>query len=179
MKPGMLLAILSLIALVFTFKGQFNPYIARSIHELWNLGHVAAFFLWTLLILGFSTRLQKTGFVYQVLICILFALGAGALIEYLQSFLGREASLHDLGNNVLGSLLAVIGRNIYLRALKNTAGVLLIAVSLVLLLGLNHRVLIYLYDEYQARRQFPVLVDFSTVYEEKRIVGNAVRTIRG
>lgn len=168
------LLLLCVVVLVLLFAGQAGPYASRSFKALWNLGHLFAFFLWTLLALQTFSRLAALRWPLRLLICVLAALVSGVLIEYLQVPLGRQAEVADVINDVLGSVLAFV---VYTGIHRRTAVVPLIAwlFAVCLIIAWHNRTgIIHLYDDMLARQQFPVLLEFSMPVAITRIHGDAV-----
>lgn len=165
---------LSLLALLFMFVGKASPYMLRSLHELWNVGHVLAFFLWTLLFLKqFGQTAYKRSLSRFFILCLAFVLIIGGSVELLQWLMGREASLHDMTNNLLGSLLALCLYACSKEFLSKSLCISSVFILCIICLGINRYVLIYIADEVNAARQFPVLLDFTTSFERERVQGNA------
>jgi len=170
---NLLLILLSLLALVFTFVGKANPYLPRSLHALWNTGHVAAFFLWTILLLRFIQPLARTSFGNRLLICSLFALLAGTGIEFMQTLSNREASVLDIANDLLGSLLAVACCSKTNSTFRKSHQLSALFIVCLMIAGVNYKVFVFVFDEVQSLDQFPILADFTTPFQESRFSGNA------
>lgn len=171
--PNLLLILLSLLALVFTFVGKLDPYSPRSLHAFWNTGHIAAFFLWTILLLRFIQPLASTVLGKRLLICCLFALLAGTGIELMQTLFDREASVFDVANDVLGSLLAVAYSSKTNTTYRKSYRLSVLFIVCLVIAGMNYKVFVFVYDEVQSFGQFPVLADFTTPFQETRFKGNA------
>ncbi|MBE0618206.1 MAG: hypothetical protein IH608_09815 [Proteobacteria bacterium] len=89
------------------FLGGLGESAPRSLHHLWDLGHVALFYCATLLALRIWPGLSElpSGRRWG---SILAAAGAlGALSEVLQSGFGRTPDLGDLWRDLLGSAAAL------------------------------------------------------------------------
>lgn len=168
------LLLLSVLALVMLFTGQAGPYASRSFKVLWNLGHLFAFFLWTLLALQAFPRLAALRRPLRLMVCVFAALALGLMIEYLQVPLGRQAEVADVINDVLGSVLAFV---VHTGIHRRTAVMPLVAWLFVVCLIIawhNRTGIIHLYDAMLVRQQFPVLLDFSMPVAITRIHGDAV-----
>ena len=171
MKRGMAVALgavsLLLLAALFLGGGPDDGQ-ARSWKALWNLGHVATFVVWTLAALSFLPRLAAMPWSRQAR----WVLGAGAalalLIEGLQSFTAREASLVDVATSLVGALLALAFASPAITRLapRRRRAVRLAAVTL--LVASLAPLALALLDEALARRQFPVLSDFESPLERAR-----------
>ena len=165
------LIIIALASCVLMFSGFFfgSSYFVHSYTtaKLWDCGHIVFFFLFSLLLLRFRPEpkwyrgLAKTS---------LSALLAGLIIEALQSFIGRQASLEDIAFNVLGAGIASMWcyRQQNYKGKKTLWAVysffLLMAV-IPLLIGISNSLL--------ARWQNPVLLSFDYALEQMRLSGNA------
>lgn len=169
-----LLPVLALIALVFAFIGGTGYYSPRSFQHAWNLGHVVAFMLWACLCLLYFQSLARLSLVRQFALLALAAAIFGGLIEIVQSQLvGRQASWYDLLNDILGSLLAVSLFSAQRRQIKTALRILIPSVLIMTVVVLHRDFVIVLVDDYYARRQFPVLADFSAPFELSRWGGDA------
>ncbi|MGD8927203.1 MAG: VanZ family protein [Thioalkalispiraceae bacterium] len=144
--------------------------VSRLGNEMWNLLHLCAFFIiWLFLVNLFSffrpDRLPTIGKI------ILLTVVASILIEVIQSYIGRDASIEDIALNLAGTLLALIvtiykgqyfkGRSYYIY--------FIFIVFTIMLVWPGIRIFI---DEIQRREQFPVLADFSKPYELGRWSSN-------
>jgi VanZ family protein len=90
------------------FLGSPDLVHSRSFSRLWNLGHIAAFTVWSLLLLRHWAGLAARPFRVQAVTVLLFCLLAGGTVELIQSLSGRYSSLADMGRNVLGGLTALL-----------------------------------------------------------------------
>lgn len=148
------------------------PHATRLVQAFWDLGHLPAFALWTFLLLRLSL-LRERPFATQVVAALLFALAGGVLAEGVQQLSGRVFDLRDIGRNLIGSALAVaflaptppLGRRL-LPLLRGTS-----AAALLFSLLPAARILA---DDWQARRQFPLLAGFESPLEASRWGGGAV-----
>ena len=162
------IGLLLLIGFPFFFIGGPGYHAGRSFKSAWDLGHILFFFLATRLFLlhGAQRRRKKRRslFFLQVFVS---ALGLGILIELIQKALGgRSVDGWDVYRDLLGcvgaysvsELFPVVNRRFILPAIGVT--LLVIAASWPLFRSLV--------DENIARRQFPVLADFETPFEQNR-----------
>lgn len=88
------------------FWGGPDYYSARSLQEIWNLGHVLFFFL--LNIYAFYHKgFVKITFWIRILCCVLLTFLLGALVELLQQMVpDRIASFSDLLRDMSGFMIA-------------------------------------------------------------------------
>lgn len=160
----------SLAVLLFVdFPGHRFP---RSLAAAWDLGHVAAFFLWSRLLMSWSPvrdapPRRRWGSV------LAFCLVAGAATEGIQHVSGGDVSAWDVLRDALGGFIALcrfspvsdFPSTRSRRISKTIAASLLVAACLPLLAMLG--------EEQAARTRFPVLSDFETPFEAGRWKGNA------
>ncbi|NLZ16923.1 MAG: VanZ family protein [Desulfobulbaceae bacterium] len=164
--------ILLLIGLPFFFMGGPGFHSARSFVHLWNLGHIlyfALFALWLLRLAPLQHAHLTTG--YRLIILFFCPLLIGAAIEYLQYLTnGRSPSLGDILRNQLGVSLALLFQkwSQYQGGLQRLLLLLLRGLVLLLACVALLPLLIALWDEHQARRQFPLLADFESPHELSR-----------
>ncbi len=139
---------------------------ARSFKEAWNLGHVLFFAVFTVAVDKYfylCHRPTLAKFCRYLLVVAGLAFG----IEFLQTLSpGRESSLQDILLGVGGAVLVLLwhasGRvNTVRKIILRGCGAGIIIICLVPLL-------LTLYDEYRAWRDFPVLGDFESALELSR-----------
>jgi len=136
--------------------------------EILNLGHIFAFAGLIFLLLAISERFSKQTVLSQLLLAAGLSLIIGLIIEYLQTFVGRTLSWRDVWMDLVGALCAisffspvVCDINLKLRSGLRFAVILLTFL-------VTYPSLIIFVDEFIARKQFPVLADFTTPFEETR-----------
>ncbi|MCF6180265.1 MAG: hypothetical protein L3J63_12885 [Geopsychrobacter sp.] len=168
------LLILAILCFGLMFVDDSGPERSRSITEMFNLGHVFCFALWTFLFVRWR---RKLGFWSQLIQVAALALVLGGLTELIQAQLpvsyGREASWDDLLRDLLGSLLVVLfyapGRRQIQRFVLRGLQLLVLSLAIWSLLPLGRVVA----DEMVARNQFPQLAGFETSSEVNRWEGNS------
>ena len=167
-----LLAGLCIILLFFGGPGFSST---RSHKQLWNLGHVPAFALWTWLAFSQWRRPATWPPGLQFLAVLFFIIIGAALTESCQTLLThtRNGSMEDALNDAAGGLFAFSawhylqpGRRPLLVVVALLSGLFLL-IRGVLPLGAA------LLDEYQARQAFPVLEDFENPRELDRFYSTA------
>jgi VanZ family protein len=163
------IAILCLLATAsyFLLYGGPDAYAARSVKELWNVGHVAYFALLTLLLARIKTiaRLPAS---YQWPGILVLTLILGIAIEIMQHGTGRTPDIADISRNFVGCLLALSFTPAYTRSFAMRWRNMLRRISVLILAISSLHLLIAITDEQIARLQFPVLSDFSTPFESDR-----------
>lgn len=144
----------------------------RSMKELWNLGHMVYFGLFTYLLT------QLPGFKRQSLfrrwsLSLGLVLLIGLFIEVLQFNTSRTPDIEDLYKNLTGALLVLAflpaTSEVLSTRWKVTLRFVVAVVFSIQLLPLS----LALLDESNARAQFPVLANFDTALELDRWQGDA------
>lgn len=159
------------ILLPLLFYPWDNRYFSRSLMAFWDLGHVGLFAGVVFTGLYYRQRLTQLSLVRRLVLAIAFALLAGGLIEAIQFYLGRDASFYDMSLDVLGAVLAVSWypkHDFYRYPASAVLRWLCVGVVLACLIPTAR----YLYDEYSARQDFPVLADFDSPLQVTRFGGN-------
>ncbi len=167
---ALLLAAIVLLVLLFVSGPSYRA--PRSLIAAWDLGHVAAFTLWSYLLVLW-TPLDRAAPARQWGAVLAFCLVAGAATEGLQFLAGGDASTGDLLRDMAGGVIAGAWLSPSSKALperlraaaRTFAAVVLLVACLPLASALG--------DEAIARIQFPVLSDFETPFEQSRWDGNA------
>ena len=148
----------------------------RLLNELWNIGHIVAFFIWTLLVAKIPWC-RKLPFAVFMTLLLVFSAVVGSSIEALQLLRGSNFSVTDLLNDLTGSWLALtiiyFSRNqpFRLPLLAMLSG------AVVLSLFAFRSIAVTLYDEIQMYRNFPILVDFKTSLQRQRIWAEAMEIV--
>jgi len=172
-----ILAIIAFLAAVWSLFFLSPLRNIRSLHSLWNSGHIALFFLFCHVFYLLKPRLRESPLSSQIVLLLSLSAGIGSLIEISQLFMtGREASLIDLVADITGALFylsfRVVRRTTYFAIVLRTSAFLLMAI---ILFPAGTAFL----DEMTAASQFPVLADFESPFEKSRFVGKADIAISG
>ncbi len=158
--------ILLLIATIFLFvpniTGQFNDYQIA----IWNLGHIGYFFLLTASLLPYLQR-YFSSLRSRLTAALLITLLLSVAIEVIQLKIGRQASVADLLNNLLGSLLALYIFQLRRPLNKRMKWGLISLLSLLLIVSLAPLFSITA-DTLIAHHKHPVIADFETPFEQSR-----------
>ena len=144
----------------------------RSLSAAWDLGHIAAFSLWSYLLVTWKA-LRDTSPARQWGIALAFCLVAGTATEGIQSLLGRNASIWDLLRDMVGGAIALSWFSPSSKALpvQVRRAARTVAATLLLITCIPFATAVT--DEEIARLQFPVLSDFETPFETSRWDGSA------
>jgi VanZ family protein len=171
-KPRPILIILIIFVQFFFFLGKPEEFSPRSFQSAWNLGHI---FYYAIVPFAFLTILKKEDIPprRQILLAFGYAAVIGTLMECFQYTTGRMFDPFDLIRNMIGALVS-ISFLLPMRALvPKTIKILTIALVLVQLYPFTASVI----DEYQTRRDFPILSDFETPFQIQRWMGTANMSI--
>ncbi len=163
---------LATIAGFFLINGP-GYYAARSLRDIWNFGHIPVFAFWAWIGERQLARHCSLTFPKRFLLILLITLVLGTGIELLQQRLGRTFALEDIARDLCGTLLALSFVPSSRQLPGRTGIAFLRGASLLFLFILSLPPAITVYDEYQARRQFPLLAGFETPFEDRRFSGSA------
>lgn len=187
MRAQALLFALALVASAVLLLGIQAPLPdKRSLHELWNAGHIALFWLLSFFACRlFAAALGPVDFRKLFAGALFATLLIGGATEYLQSWVGRESSAQDLLLNLAGAALGCCCMALFeLHQSRRTgdinrwlsatrfAGPFLF-VTLCATLAALAPLWLALVDERRAARQFPVLVEYRYRSEMGRHIANA------
>jgi len=187
--PALVVLLLSAIFLLFINQPVLPA--QRSMHELWNFGHLVLFFVFAIVTCQlFSTIISRWSLIRLIATSLIISAILGAAIEYLQTGLSREASIQDWLLDIAGGLL---GAAIYYQLKKrwdatgaagsaapaanrkrDVAAIdrgLLGAIYLFTVISCGP-LLLALTDELTAKIQFPILADFNSPLEVTRFDAN-------
>ncbi len=167
----LVLALGSLFMLFFISGPDYDS--PRSLKNFWNLGHILFFSLLPLLI--FHHLKMPASYPKYVLYILVLTLLLGTLIEIMQT--GLDTRIPDMGDIFRNIIGALVGLFFLLPSRKNLPRKQLVVVqSLVILLVLLQivPVLNAFWDENIAKRQFPLLSGFETLFENDRWTGDVV-----
>lgn len=172
----LLMFFIFLVATFYLFYGGPDGHASRSTKELWNLGHVIYFAIFTCLLARYNP-VSKLTLPQQWVFVLVITLLLGVLIEFLQYGTDRSPDLDDVSRDLVGSLLVLAFHPAFFKV-KNLAAsfFLRLLVVSVLLFHLMPLMIAWL-DEYTARSQFPVLSNFETAFELDRWDGIASKEI--
>lgn len=161
---------LLLLGLPFFFVGGPGFHSPRSFARAWDFGHVLYFGLFTLW-LGKSRFARRFRPVPRLLLLLALPFLTGYLIEWLQFLAnGRSPTFDDMIRNLLGAAFALcfLLRPGFQAGFRKTLFTLARGLVLLCFLAALHPTIAALWDEFQARRQFPVLAGFESRYELSR-----------
>ena len=184
-SPALIILLVSAIFLLFINQPVLPA--QRSMHELWNFGHLVLFFVFAIVACQlFSATISRWSLARLIATSLIISAILGAAIEYLQTGLSREASIQDWLLDIAGGLFGAV---IYyqLKRRSDTTGVagssapnvnckrdvgavdkgLLGGVYLFTVISCSP-LLLALTDELAAKIQFPILANFNSPLEVTR-----------
>ena len=170
-----ILAVYVLVLALAFFSIPMSEETTRTNKELWDLVHIVAFAILTILVFKSTYWISTKEIFIQLTVVVLVSFLLGALVEILQVNFGRTASWHDVNLDVLGAVLGWILISSKYTNLRGLYRVILIVIFTVCFVFLNLQSMKIIADDIIARQQVPVLSDFSTPFEITRWSGNAVQ----
>ncbi|MCF6280798.1 MAG: VanZ family protein [Candidatus Polarisedimenticolaceae bacterium] len=159
---NILLFLATILLFIPGFTGQFSDYQT----EIWNLGHMGYFFL---LITSLFPHLQRrvSSLSIRLIAALLITLLLSGVIEMVQLKVGRQASMDDVFNNLVGSLLALYFCQ--LRMLLSQGARWGVRGLLILLLSWSLTPLFSIaVDTLVAYKRHPIVADFEMPFERLR-----------
>lgn len=165
---------LSLCLFMLFRRGSAVP-MPRSLHALWDLGHVGLYVLLSWMALKQWPRLRSLPLAPRGILLIGFAFVSGGSIEYLQRFAGRESSLGDLYRDLVGAALVWAFYPYNNMSIPPPSRRTLSTARAIALLALLHALVPLvsaLIDEARAEEAFPLLADFESSLEMGRWVSD-------
>ncbi|MDX2491575.1 VanZ family protein [Desulfosarcina sp.] len=166
-----LIIILAAMSILF-FIGGPSYHSPRSLKAFWNLGHLLYFAFLPLLLFSFSPGNQIKP-VFQVSIIFVITLGLGALVEFFQYGFNRTPDMGDIFRNMIGACIAIAFLLPIRKSVPKTPMLIFKTTLIILVVSQFYPIVIALVDEHQARRNFPVLSDFQTPFQNHRWTGDA------
>lgn len=162
---------------ILLFIGSSDTILSRSWKHAWDLGHIPLFILLAYLVYHLDHRLQDKGLFRQFVYLVVMSFVIGVVIEYLQTYVHRQASLSDVMKDMLGACIAIPLFSYRFRQLLFYQKFIAYTVTVILLIYVTWPVMTAAWDEYVAHKQFPLLSDFERTQELSRWTGNARREI--
>ncbi|MGK0442340.1 MAG: glycopeptide antibiotics resistance protein, partial [Pseudohongiellaceae bacterium] len=140
----------------------------RSTQHLWNLGHLALFFIISCCIYYFRNQ-QLKSLHNEIIELIAYPFIFGLSIELIQPWFERTTDIDDLIKNLTGSLLAFCLLSQHLALNSKKKQLLLSSLSLVLGFYALIPFTTSYYDEAMAKNNFPIIIDFESPLELSRL----------
>lgn len=158
--PSWLSGLLVLVVVPFFFIGGPDVFSAPVLQNIWNFGHIIFFAIVMLLIQEF----KPLPYWRQWLIVTLIAVFLGCSIEFIQSFIGRSASIDDILHNLFGVWLGLFWGQKPTRQVWMLRVVSLLFVSPALWLIVDSGI-----ANLVMRYQFPQVSSFESRYELQQL----------
>ncbi len=162
---------LSLILIVLLFLGDPKELNSRVFLAAWDLGHIALFFILTLLVFN-GLKFDSKKIVKPILVTGFVVLLISIPIELIQGQLLRSASVLDILRNIAGAVLALTVRH-YMFHKRLLPSVLSLAFCFLLATPF----LLETYDWIKSKQEFPIISDFENPKHLKRWRGNELTLI--
>lgn len=170
------------LATVLLFTVDPGSEVRRVWQEFWNLGHIFLFGGIGLLIsLRMSARLSPHFFFRRVLLLLCAGAVIGWLVEVIQLYVGRDYSLADVADDVVGlyaGLLVGGWRMLKQRSRWQVGAAFALSISLLVYVGTPF--IRAALDTWRSVQDFPVLADFSSAVQRDRFWhGKNLRVVDG
>ena len=147
----------------------------RILSAVWDLGHVLGFAVLMVFVYKLSKLFTRSSLIIQFLLAWVSVSLLGLLIEIIQSYTGRSFSLNDVLLNVIGVTIGISFFSPRLKSINRSVAILMRTIVFISLLVIYRDAIIFAYDGYEARQQFPVLLELSSPFELTRWRGHHVR----
>lgn len=156
-----------LLAVPLLFIGGPDHNSTRLVKLLWDLGHIPLMFFFGLLLIKCLSLWVRS---YALFFCVYFSVIAVIALgtEFIQSKIGRIASLTDVMSDVWGALLAWVFVGWYPPLRSAICKSLLTMMTLGLGVAVLLKPIMVFYDEVLVRMQFPLLSGFEHYTELSR-----------
>lgn len=173
---GFTVGLLSVVCIILLLWGGIDTN-NRLLTQLWDIGHVVAFFCWTVLLsrLTFCKALSFNKFMLVAVFCTIIA---GTSIEVLQLIRSSAFSIGDLVKDATGTALALSIIGYFRKEAKVVLKAFIVIVSLILSLFSFKALTMTIYDEIQMYSEFPVLVDFRDTLQQQRMYALDMKIVR-
>lgn len=162
------LYLILILGSLLLFIGGNRPSAPRFYTDLWDLGHVFLFAVFSYLLTRDWKYLSKKSFFTQSWFILVICLFIGIITELIQVKFDRTPDIGDLGRDVLGAFLAFFffasSRFQISKKFLRISQIILIFLFLFALYPLTRS----LVDEKISYIQFPILSDFETPFEKYR-----------
>ncbi|MEJ2360748.1 MAG: hypothetical protein P8Z75_04865 [Gammaproteobacteria bacterium] len=168
-----LLFVLSLAAIFYGLFLVPNDHQAgRAWTEIWNLGHIGAFFIIWTFVFNLFPRFSRLSLFQLFVLVIVSTLVLAELIEIVQGWIGRDNEWQDVWDSSVGALLAFALCAPQLQTLSRWPRMAWRVIALSALVAVPWIVWSNLADVVIMNRQFPVLDNFKTPFELTRWRGD-------
>jgi len=164
----MILHALFFTGLVFLFAGGTGPEASRSVGDLWNMGHVALFILFVIILYTDWKSFKDRPLPAQWALALILSAALAFSTELIQTLVERNFDLMDILRDLAGSVIGMMILGGIALADRKAEKYIRISVIGALLVITSFPLVLSLADEYTASRQFPLLAGFETPLEIER-----------
>lgn len=147
----------------------------RIINEIWDLGHVGAYFVLIFLVYRISDTFNALSLQWQLLVAMCAAITIGLVVEFIQLYTGRSFSLNDVFLNVVGTVAGITLFTGWRKYQSRKVVWLLRVLVIILFAVISREAVIYSLDAWQARQEFPSLLSLKYPFEMTRLSGPRVK----
>ncbi len=164
---------LFVVYLVFFLQTDLTQY--RIVQQIWDLGHVFLFMGFSYLAIKIIFKHSGFSVYTQFAVISISAILLGAVIEYLQTFTGRDKSSYDVLLDLVGASIGFVVFSETLRSMNRFVRVSFWAGVIILTLISLSPMFNAVVDAIQQRKAFPVLVENKSAMELSRFTQNNVQ----
>lgn len=164
------LSTIIILLFILTFIGGPDYYASRSLKEIWNIGHILLFGLFSFYVVKFWSKFRKKNIQSQIIILISITTIVSILIEFTQYFFASGTpDPSDVRRNFVGTALGFL-----LTYSFNNKKLLFFLRTLIVLITILEFIPVSLVfaDEFRASSIFPILSDFESELELSRWSGD-------
>ncbi len=140
----------------------------RIIQELWNSGHIFLFILISFYLYKKVFNKYTFPLYLEILSISIISIIIGGLIEYIQSFTGRDSSYYDVALDTIGGLIGVLLFSNSVKKTNKIKRVFLHSSIVVLFIYLIYPMLIVAIDDIYQRIEFPAIISTNSSREVTR-----------
>jgi hypothetical protein len=164
------LPIIIILLFILAFIGGPDYYASRSLKELWNIGHILLFSLFSYYVVKSWSSFLKKNMLYQIIILISITAIISLIIELSQYiFANGTPDLSDVRRNFVGTALGFL----FICSIKNKKLLFFLRTLIVIIIILELiPVSLAFADEFRASSKFPILSDFESKLELSRWSGD-------
>ena len=171
------IVLLAIVALIFSFTARFNFPYTRLFGSVWNLGHIAAFFIWTYLCLRFVEPVNRLNLLKQTLVLLSVSLLFGIFMEAAQFAIGRDAQIDDIISDLIGTSLAILFYSNKRSELTGKLRSLILFILVCVIIFIHKNIILVPVNDYYTYKQFPVLINPSSPFEITKLDPKKIKSL--
>lgn len=130
----------------------------RLLQALWNLGHIFLFLLLSFVLYKKVLNRLKCSLFVEVFYVVILAALTGSIVEFIQSFTGRDSSVYDVVLDVVGSLTGLLLFSDKLKRSGKNFRLIIRTVVVIITIGSLYPLLTNAIDDIRQKMQFPALL---------------------